>query len=135
MKPDSELIRAYLNTTYEVYEPNIIIRIGEHNEKLDKLLIEHEEHSWMFITAHNPGSRKLSDNENSERNSSLLADLDSYKVFKGRGIGDTEKWDPEESYLVLGIPLSEATALGKKYGQNAIVFGRSGGLPELVLTN
>ncbi len=134
MKTDTELIRAYLNTTYEVYKPDMRIRIGEHNEKLEKLLIEQGENSWMFITAHNPGSRKLNDKENSERNSSLLADLNSYKVFKGRGIGDTEKWDPEESYLVLGIPLSEATALGKKYGQNAIVFGGSGGLPELVLT-
>lgn len=134
MKPETELIRAYLNTTYEVYEPNIRIRIGELNEELEKLLIEYGEYSWMFITAHNPGSRKLSDKENSERNSSLLADLDSYMVFKGRGIGDTENWDPEESYFVLGITLSDATNLAKKYGQNAIVFGRIRGLPELVLT-
>lgn len=130
---NSDLIKAYKNTTYEVFEPKIKIHIGEYNEALEKLLGEHGEETWMFITASNPASKKLSNQENAERNLSLLAELNNYKVFKGRSIGDSEEWSPEESFLVLGISRARAIALGKKYGQNAIVFGTREGLPELVL--
>lgn len=130
---NSDLIKAYKNTTYEVFEPKIKIRIGEHNEALEKLLGEHGEETWMFITASNPASVKLSNQENAERNFSLLEELNIYKVFEGRGIGDSEEWNPEESFLVPGISRVKAIALGKKYGQNAIVFGTREDLPELVL--
>jgi hypothetical protein len=35
--------------------------------------------------------------------------------------------------LVLGIARAEAEALGREYGQNAIVFAEKGRAPELVL--
>jgi len=40
--------------------------------------------------------------------------------------------DPEESLTILGISRAKAQALGRRYGQLAIVFGERGTPPELV---
>ena len=40
-------------------------------------------------------------------------------------------WVPEDSYLILGIPRTDAISLGYDFGQNAIVVGRIGNPAEL----
>jgi hypothetical protein len=47
------------------------------------------------------------------------------------GIPDRAGWMPEDSLLVLDIPREEAGALGRRFGQAAIVVGGKGA-PELV---
>lgn len=53
--------------------------------------------------------------------------------FPGEGRGEDPSWPAEASFLVLGVGRQEASDLGRKYGQNAIVWVGSDGLPELVL--
>ena len=48
-----------------------------------------------------------------------------------RGDPDCAGWMPEDSLLVLDIPREEAGALGRRFGQAAIVVGGKGA-PELV---
>ena len=141
----------YLRTTYRVTEvtPPIDIRIGERCPELDALLDKHAALRWAFITAWNPGSKKLDAIENQRRQAVLEAEVKQggYAFYRGSGIPDDStsafllppsslvSWDPEESILIAGIDSEDAVKLGKKYEQAAIVTGERGAPAQLVFIN
>lgn len=126
------LRKAYLNTTYWLYEPAIDIRVDKENHGLAATLQQIGYTQWAYLTAWNPFSKQLSVEENEARNQRLLDDLRPYRVFHGEGVGDDPSWPPEKSFLVAGIHREVAIYLGKKYEQNAIVVGE-GAKAELVM--
>jgi len=128
----NRLQKAYLNTTYRVYEPAIAIRIDKENHGLAATLSQIGHTNWAYLTAWNPFSKQLTPEENETRNQQLLDDLKPFRVFNGEGIGDDSSWPPERSFLVAGIHREVAIYLGKKYKQNAIVVGQ-GAKAELVM--
>ena len=129
--PDrAELEAAYLVTDYRVEDfPTgpFTIRINESSDALAGL-------DWAFITACNPRSVLLSDEENARR----MADLETavrqggWRYFHGQGVGKDHKWPPEPSLLIVGIKEPESVELAKAFGQNAIVAGRPGEPARLV---
>ena len=126
------LRRAYLNTTYWVYNPAIEIRVDKENHGLAATLQQIGHNEWAYLTAWNPFSKQLSTEENEIRNQRLLDDLRPYQVFHGEGVGDDPSWPPEKSYFIAGIHREVAIYLGKKYEQHAIVVGQ-GARAELVM--
>jgi hypothetical protein len=131
---DNGLLSAYENTSFNVYQPKISIRIGVINKELDNLLLANQCETYAFVTAYNPYSALKTYEENRELNEALYRDLiDHYQLFEGEGVGEDISWEPEKSFLVLGITLDDAKAIGVKYSQNAIVFGRIGEKPELLV--
>lgn len=90
--------------------------------------------SFAIITAWNPASRRLPDEENAARNRDLEADLVrlGHAPVACVGVG-RDGWS-EPSFLVPGIALDEALALGRRYEQNAVVWGEDGGQPRLLIT-
>jgi hypothetical protein len=126
------LKKAYLNTTYRVYEPAIDIRVDKENHGLAATLQQIGHTQWAYLTAWNPFSKQLSREENDARNKSLSEDLKPFRVYEGEGVGDDSSWPPEKSFLVAGIHREVAIYLGKKYEQNAIVVGQ-GARAELVM--
>lgn len=126
------LKKAYLNTTYRVYEPAIDIRIDKENHGLAATLLQIGHTEWAYLTACNPCSKQLTPEENEKGNQLLLDDLKPFRVFNGEGVGDDPSWPPEKSYLVAGIHREVAIYLGKKYEQHAIVVGQ-GKSAELVM--
>ena len=84
----------YLRTTYRVsgVTPAIDIRVGEPCPPLDALLDKHAARSWAFITAWNPGSKKLEADENHRRQAALKAEVkqDGYVFYRGAGIPDDQ---------------------------------------------
>lgn len=131
----NDLIEAYKNTKYKVFEPSIIIEIGELNQAVDDLLIEHKLVEWAFITAYNPYSRVLTDDENKVRHDELKELTKDYITFEGYGVGEDPAWEPELSLFVIGITRDEASKIGKKFEQNAIVYGVINSNPELIILN
>lgn len=131
---DQRLLRAYLNTTYQVDFPVVKIKIGEPNRDLDILLESRQAQSWAFITAWNPKSSLLSTKENDWRHQKLVQIVENtgYSYFEGKGIGNNHDWEPEASLLILGISKTEALELGRQFGQHAIVFGEKGRAPALI---
>ena len=125
----------YLRTTYRVtgVTPPIDIRIGELSPALDALLEKHAARAWAFITAWNPGSKKLDDAENRRRQQQLEADVKQggYVFYRGAGVPDEKDWQAEDSLLVLGVDRVEVVQLGKKYEQVAVVLGSRGRVAEL----
>lgn len=88
-----------------------------------------------FITAYNPGSMELSNEENKERNQRLEEKIQALHLdyIHGEGKCDDDEWLGEESFLVFGINQKEAIQLGKEFGQNAIVWIPENSIPELLL--
>lgn len=83
--------------------------------------------SFAVITAWNPHNRALSILENNVRNEALRKDItqSSHYFYPSAGtLGD----HTEDSFTIEGISEKDATALGKKYDQHAILFNDIDGL-------
>lgn len=134
---DEALWSAYRATLFEACTPSgrICIRVGQHEPALDDLLAQYGAEAWVFVTASNPASAHLDAAENRARNEELKRCLESLALpawYRGAGRSPTGAWDPEESVLALGIEREDALRLGRRFGQNAVVWGRVGSVAELV---
>ena len=128
-----ELLEGYQATCYSILNPNIDIYLSKENEVLQSFLKEQHFDSWCFITACNPFSKALSLEENNALNKKLEADLSIYTIFPAAGKDTLGDWPPEISFFVGNISKKQALFLGKKYEQNAIVFGDIITLATLIL--
>ena len=70
--------------------------------------------------------------ENTERDIALKRRVHDLMSFPVLGLGNVGDWTPELSLLVLGISRGKAVALGREFGQAAIVVGKRGERGELV---
>src|ERR1700686_1376496 len=106
---------AYRRTTYLAHTPNGDIRInpGRRSPALDGLLNERRIREWAYVTAYNPASRRLAEEENVRRQQELVdAVRESGLAFlDGEGIGEDAGWPAEPSILILGIESDAARAL------------------------
>jgi hypothetical protein len=131
----NDLIEAYKNTKYKVFEPDLTIEIGVLNQAVDMLLKKHKSAEWAFITAYNPYSRVITEYENKVRHDELKDLTKDYITFEGHGVGEDPAWEPELSLLIIGMTRDEASKIGKKFEQNAIVCGVINSNPELIILN
>src|SRR6266849_659944 len=117
-----ELIAAYERALYVVFgKPERVIRIGEPIPDLDELL----EAEGAATSAW----------KNEIANAALVETQTKagYRCFEGEGRDPPRRWKPERSALVVGISRPDAEAVGRAFGQNAIVFVERGRAPELVV--
>jgi hypothetical protein len=131
-----ELIAAYEKALYVVFgEPELVIRIGEPNADLDELLEAEGAATAAYITAANSRGEMTSPWKNEIANAALVETLTEagYRCFEGEGRDPQRRWTPERSALVAGISRTDAEAVGRAFGQNAIVFVEKGRAPELVI--
>jgi hypothetical protein len=139
MKPNPELLAAYTATSYHADIPTgrVTLRIGEAAIGLNDILIKHEVGSWAFITACNPMSKPVGDSTNKKHLVDLEKLLEERELifFPGEGIGDSDAWPCESSFLILGINLDEGIEIARTFGQHAIVFGRFNKPAQLVWVN
>ena len=127
------LLLGYEATCYSILKPKINIFIKKENQELHSFLSDQNFTTWCFITAWNPFSKALSNEENKALNLLLEADLTSYSHFPAKGQDTLGDWPPEISFFVGNITKAQAVDLGKKYHQNAIVFGENNSLAELLI--
>ena len=133
---DDALLAAYQRTRFcaDTAQGRLVIRVGETCAELDALLRATGCARWAYITAFNPGSVRLSEDENRARQRELEDAIRHYghPMFRGEGIGEDGSWPPEASVLVLGIELEAAVQFGRRFGQLAIVCGDLGDPAKLV---
>ncbi|NVO58227.1 DUF3293 domain-containing protein [Rhodobacteraceae bacterium B1Z28] len=114
---------GYRTATYEVFasEGTFLLELGKPNPALEALLDLHNADHAAFITASNPGARKLTDEENRIRAAELHREctMRRYHLLPGRG--GAPDWGWEESLLVLGITEADALMLGQQFGQDAVL--------------
>lgn len=133
----SGLVSAYKATDYVAHGNgwDAVIRIGYHSLVVDKLLARMHARSGAFMTAWNPFSKELSIAANEYWNRELKRHLSasSFSYVEGEGRGRTGEWPPEPSVLAFGISRTEASVIGRRYRQNAVVHVPRGRPAELVM--
>ena len=133
---DSGVIQAYRETEYRVHgERPFVLRVEEANAALLVLHRQHRVSSSAFLTACNPYSSRVDENENQARQEELKRELSRRGLTFLDGVGQhpTNNWPGEASFLALGLALEAAKALGKRFEQNAIIWMDADGVPQLIL--
>lgn len=131
-----DLISAYEVTNFHVKaEPAFTLNVGRLSGELKALFKQNNANNAAFITAWNPYSKSLSDEENQARNDQLKNELNirSLKFIDGFGQDPLGQWSGEDSFLVLGIDLEGSKKLGIQFEQNAIIWSDTDAVPKLIL--
>lgn len=112
-----------------------VLRIGVSSRALADLCAAAGVSQAAYVTAFNPGSETQSADVNEPAHARLSAELATtwHRVVEGAGEDPDGRWPAEPSYLVLGIDLEAARELGRRYGQNAVVWAGADAVPTLVL--
>jgi len=138
MNADSNLslVAAYRATAYWVETPSgsLCVRVEGRHHELDAVLRSAGVAEWAIVTAWNPRSRRLADEENRARQERLIAEIRAlgFACWPVQNVADGGEWPAEASVLVLGIGRDAAMELARRYEQHAIVVGRVGEAAELV---
>ena len=131
------LISGYRDTDYQIGagSDSISVRIDQYSESLAKLLTASKRPCAAMISAYNPYSQRLSDEENLIAHESLRNDLRRHycSIIESLNIDPTGRWLTEKSFFVPGLDLNTARSLGQKFNQNAIVWIDSDAIPRLIL--
>ncbi|MDO8437471.1 MAG: DUF3293 domain-containing protein [Nitrosomonadaceae bacterium] len=133
----ADLIARYRAADYRAGSDSaaIMLRIDQYSESLSQLFAASGQQCAVFITACNPGSQPCSLEMNRAAHTRLRDELSRHasQVIEGTGSDPSGAWPPEQSLLALGVDLATAQALGRQFGQNAIVWAGADAIPRLVL--
>ena len=108
-----------------------MLHVAEQNDDARILLASFGVTTAAFLTAWNPRSEKLSEDENLDRQMELLSEIEARRLNYLVGYGERGEWR-EYSYLILGIDRQDANELALQFEQNAYVWLDDAGVPALV---
>jgi hypothetical protein len=132
----ARLERIYRRARYRVELAGgaIELGIGERSPALDRHLEAVGASSWAVVTACNPGSVPLDEEENRRRTAELARRLSDagWSTRPAAGLDPDGRWPDEPGFLVEDAPGGALRALAGELGQAAIVAGRRGGPAELI---
>ena len=134
------LVQAYRETHYRVIAGAaavvpVVLRVDEASKSLAGLHKEFGVDCSAFVTACNPWSESIADEENLKRMEKLRHALRTRSLRWLEGIGKHPRnlWPGEPSVLVLGLSLAAAKVLAQDFEQNAFVWSGADARPQLVL--
>lgn len=133
---DPTLVEAFRQTEYRVGgDQPFILAIDEQSPAL---AAAHERHGVLcsaYITACNPLSVRMDGAGNAQRHADLGRELAERSLASVEGVGQhpSDDWPGEASYLVFGLSLDAAKALGTRLQQNAVVWSGEDARPLLIL--
>ena len=106
---------------WQSYKETIVEMVLKEKSLSDRQLYEIWKTDFYMITAANPFSKLLTDDENRIRNQELHSLLikDYQEILTGIGKDSTGTW-AEEGWVVCGGEEEKLISLAKKYEQNAI---------------
>ncbi len=128
--PD-DLIEAYRRAVFRVPSLGVDLRVGERCQALAGWT-----GGFAFITACNPYSEIVSGERNAAATYSLeeaLQALPPGQVLAAEGRDPAGEWPPEPGFVVGSITLAQASELGRRFRQNAILWADADAVPRLVL--
>lgn len=124
------LAAAYRRTVYraELPEGALELRVGERSPALAGALAARGAGRWGWLTAENPGSRRLPPEENRARTARLAAELAAHgwSFVAGAAIDPRGEWPAEASFLVFDPPPRRLATLARRHGQLAFLAGEAG---------
>ncbi|WP_374403805.1 DUF3293 domain-containing protein [Niveibacterium sp.] len=131
-----ELIAAYRAAYYRVLTaPPLLLQIDRPDTALAALLQKHGTECAVLLTASNPASELLPEDENAQRHAALLAELAQrgFATLPARNEAPDGSWPAELSVLVLNADAELGTDLATPFGQNAFVVIAHDATPRLAL--
>ena len=133
----TDFIASYRAADYQAGAGSavVILRINQYSKSLSQLLAASGQQCAAFITAYNPFSQPQNLAANQAVHARLRDELSRHanQVIEGMGSDPSGAWPPEQSFLALGVELDAAEALGRQFGQNAIVWAGADAIPRLIL--
>lgn len=133
MDPDTE--RAFAAARYRVFEAGRawLMVPGRACPELARLLVRSGCREAALITAANPATRRLGETENACRCSALRARIDALGLacLDACNSAPDGGWR-ERSLLCLGLGKDAARALGRAFGQLAILHAGADAIPRLL---
>ena len=133
---DPGTIDAYMQANYRVSDgQGFRLRIGSRSPELAGLHRLCAVDCSAFVTACNPFGEPLDDAQNEARQQALRSEIElaGLKHVEGVGQDPSGKWKGEPSFLILGLDLEAAKALGRRFEQNAVVWCGAAAVPQLIL--
>ena len=136
-KIDEALQEAYQQSEYWPLQPRIQILLGQNQPELETLLIDNNSCFACLITAHNPRSKPLLQNENREKQQKMIRVLESLNLryLQALSIDPKGKWPDEQQLMVLDCDRELGKKLARQFDQNAIVHIEIDQLTELVFVD
>ncbi len=134
---DPDLVDIYKNSDYRVFgDAPFVMRIGLACPPLQDLLMQHDATGACFVSAYNPRSEQRSEQENAMAQHRLRDEVAAagWSFIEGVGEDPQGHCPGEPCLLVLGVSRQQSSELGRRYGQNAVLWAGVDGIPELVLT-
>jgi len=131
-----ELLEAYRQAVYHVAaRPPFALRVGQQSVPLMTAHQAHGVECSAFITACNPRSLRLDDEQNVRRQSVLDAALRDTGLCYVDGFGHDHRghWPGEPSFLVFGLSLHAARGLALQFDQNALLWIGEDAIPQLLV--
>ena len=124
----AQLIEAYNQTNYQVFDLNLTLKVNSVNLVFDTYLKANGKTTWAFITAHNPHSKLLTVSQNKYRHQQLIHHIATYSLeyMEGEGQSIMGDWPAERSLLLFDIDKKLAQKIGRRFSQNAILYGKIG---------
>ena len=133
---DSVTVQSYRETEYRVFaEPVFTLRVGQASAELLAAHKFHRTDCSAFLTACNPYSQAFDAASNAQRQLGLVKELKQRSLAFAPGIGQHpgNGWPGEDSFLVYGLTLAAAKALGTRLEQNAFIWSGADAVPQLIL--
>lgn len=114
--------------------PPVLLHIGVPSAALDEALHRVGVRTWAVVTAWNPGSRPRPDDENRQAQRSLEERIarEGGRFWPARNQAEGGAAFVEPSVFLLDVTLERAAALGRDFGQVAVVWGEAGRSPRLL---
>lgn len=127
---------AFRATIYRVEMPEGLfdLRIGVADAAFDESLRARGVERWGIVTACNPGTVRLPNDENLQRQVRLIERLGSlgWRFFAACNLDAEGVWPPEPGCLVLQVDAQQLRALAAEFSQLAAVCGETGLPPRLL---
>lgn len=135
MPTRDQLEPLYRRTTYQAVVEGLTqrIHVGRVHPELDACLSRSGARTWAFLTAWNPGSQRLTDEENRGRQAELAGRVAAAGLAAFPALGELGDWR-EESLLIVGLSQKQANAWAQEFGQAAFLWGEQGRPAELIWT-
>lgn len=131
---NESLLNAFLATDYcvDIDEERLCVEIGQCCPALDAAA---GQHSWVLITAFNPGAEQLDEGENLARHNELKAVVEDAGLPAWPSIHRARdgNWPDEHGLLVIDAPSEWVHHQARRFGQVGVVHGGQGQPAELWL--
>lgn len=131
------LIGNYTHADYRIGTAAdcITLKIDQYSEPLAQFLVTLNQSCAAIISAYNPYSQLVSDEENVAAHESLrhILTCHAYQGIESVHTDPTGVWPAEKSFFIPGIDIHSAKSLGQQFNQNAIVWIDRDAIPRLVL--